>query len=161
MIFVTVGTQKFQFNRLFKKIDELISRGIITEEVYAQTGFSDYRSGNYKSSEFLSKEKFEKRIAECDLLITHSGVATIISGIKHRKPVIVMPRLARYGEHVDDHQVQIASSFGQKNFVLYAEDEGQLENLIEISKTHEFDQYISRRAEMMSTIKDYIHKLEG
>ena len=56
----------------------------------------------------------KKKIRECDVLITHSGVATIIAGLKNDKKVIVVPRLAKYGEHVDDHQVQIAESFLNK-----------------------------------------------
>lgn len=160
MIFITVGTQKFQFNRLLKAMDELVSSGRIAEKVYAQTGHSNYLPRNYSFSAFLNKDVFNQYVAECDLLVTHSGVATIISGMKCRKPIIVMPRLARYGEHVDDHQVQIAASFGSKNYVLYAKDESQLADLISISKTHAFDQYISRRSEMITTIKAYMQSMK-
>ena len=36
MIFITLGSQKFQFNRLLKKVDDLIESGVIKEEVFAQ-----------------------------------------------------------------------------------------------------------------------------
>ena len=42
MIFITLGSQKFQFNRLLKAIDKLIADGKITDEVFAQIGYSDY-----------------------------------------------------------------------------------------------------------------------
>ena len=42
MIFITVGSQKFQFNRLLEQIDLLIENKIIKEEVFAQIGSSDY-----------------------------------------------------------------------------------------------------------------------
>lgn len=42
MIFVTIGTQKFPFDRLLKKIDELIESGFIKEKVIAQVGNSAY-----------------------------------------------------------------------------------------------------------------------
>lgn len=48
MIFITLGSQKFQFDRLLKAVDELIERGIIQDEVFAQTGYSTYVPNNYK-----------------------------------------------------------------------------------------------------------------
>ena len=47
MIFVTVGTQKFPFNRLLKKVDQLARDGVITEEVFIQTGNGDYIPVSY------------------------------------------------------------------------------------------------------------------
>ena len=43
MIFVTTGSQKFQFNRLLQKIDLLIEEGMISVVVFAQIGVSDYQ----------------------------------------------------------------------------------------------------------------------
>lgn len=42
MIFVSVGTQKFPLDRLFKEIDSLIEQGLINEPVFAQIGTSNY-----------------------------------------------------------------------------------------------------------------------
>ena len=80
MIFIAVGTQKFQFNRLLQIVDHLVEKKVITEEVIAQTGNCDYKPVNYSFTKFMNKEEFEKSISECHLLITHSGVGTIITG---------------------------------------------------------------------------------
>jgi Uncharacterized conserved protein len=159
MIYVAVGTQKFQFDRLLKTIDNLISNGVITEEVFAQTGNCIYKPVNYSYKEFLSKEEFDNYIHRCDLLITHSGVATIIAGLRYNKPVIVMPRIAKLGEHVDDHQVQIADSFAGKNFILKCDKENNLGTLIDEAKVHEFDEYVSQRERMVNTIRKYISSI--
>ena len=42
MIFVTVGSRNYPFDRLFKKIDDLYEEGILTEPMFAQTGTSTY-----------------------------------------------------------------------------------------------------------------------
>lgn len=42
MIFVTVGTHEQPFNRLIKKVDDLVANGNIKEKVIVQTGFSTY-----------------------------------------------------------------------------------------------------------------------
>ena len=156
MIFVALGTQKFQFNRLLQMIDQLLDEGKIKETVFAQIGNSDYRPKNYKYASFLDKNEFEDRIRNSNLLITHSGVATIITGIKNNKKVIVVPRLAKYGEHVDDHQVQIAQSFSKQNYVMMYEENIELDLLIRKARTHEFTKYTSQRQQMIKAIRDYL-----
>lgn len=160
MIFVAVGTQKFQMNRLLKAIDDLIGQGCIQEEVFAQTGHSDYIPRNYRYQKFLSRDDFQSCIDRCDLLITHSGVATIIAGLKLAKPVVVFPRLAKFGEHVDDHQLQIAKSFSQQNLVLLCGEEDDLAKVAEAAKQHSFDRYVSQREQVAETIRAYLGSLE-
>ena len=156
MIFVAVGTQKFPFNRLLKKIDDLKEQGVLADQVFAQTGHSDYIPRNYGYKDFLSQEEFHSAIADCDILITHSGVATIISGLKLGKPVVVAPRFAVFGEHVDDHQLQIAQSFSDKNFVLMCRDLEGLADTVNQARTHEFAEYVSRREGILQTLREYL-----
>ena len=40
MIFVTVGTHEQPFNRLIEEVDRLVETGVITDEVFIQTGYS-------------------------------------------------------------------------------------------------------------------------
>ena len=117
MIFITLGSQKFQFNRLLKEIDRLIEQGKITEEVFAQTGYSDYKPKNYKYKNFLDRDQFNDVMSKCDKVITHGGTGAIINAVKKEKKVIAVPRLAKYGEHVDNHQLQIIEQFKEMNFV--------------------------------------------
>lgn len=160
MIFVALGTQKFQFNRLLQIVDRLIDEEKITESVFAQIGNSDYKPQNFEYSLFLSKSEFENKIKKCDVLITHSGVATIIEGLKNNKKVIVVPRLSKYGEHVDDHQVQIAQSFSEQNYVMMYTESDELDLLIKEARHHEFAKYVSQRKQMVKAINDYIRSLE-
>lgn len=159
MIFVAVGTQKFQFNRLLKAVDDLVEQGQLTDEVFAQTGHSDYLPRNYASQDFLSKDDFQSCINRCSLLITHSGVATIVAGLKQNKPVVVMPRLARYGEHVDDHQLQIAKSFANQNLLFSCRDSDMLAEYVNRAGNHPFAKYVSQRELAVETIREYLNSL--
>ena len=161
MIFVVLGTQKFQCNRLLKTVDELVGNGTIKEEVFAQKGYSDYKPINYSSIDFLQKEEFEEKIEECSLLITHSGVGTILAGINHSKPVIVFPRLKKYKEHVDDHQLDIAKTFEKKNLVLMCGEDDDMAELIEKSRKTKFDNYVSHREQMIGIINNYLDKIDS
>ncbi len=158
MILVVLGTQKFQCDRLLKKVDELVENGTINEDVFAQKGYSRYIPKHYTTVDFLPKEEFENKIEECSLLITHGGVGTILSGIYHRKPVIVFPRLKKYKEHVDNHQLEIATAFQKKNLVLVCGEDDDMAKLIDLSREKRFGKYVSHRDYMIGMIRNYIYK---
>ena len=158
MIFVTVGTQNFQLNRLLRQVDFLIQNGQINEEVFAQRGNSEYIPQYYAYQDFLSKEEFNQMVNKCDILITHSGVGTIILGMKFQKSIIVFPRLAKYHEHVDDHQLQIAKAFSESNFVLLCQNECQLYEKISQARSMTFQVYQSHRENIINEIRGFLGK---
>lgn len=159
MIMVVVGTQKFQLNRLLKEIDDLIEKGIIKDEVFAQIGNSDYQPKHYDFKNFINKDEFEEIVEKCSVLITHSGVGTIISGLNHNKPVIVYPRLKKYNEHVDDHQTEIAKSFSEMNYVLLCDEDDDLAKILEKSLKHKFEKYSSRRVDTINAVNEFLNSL--
>lgn len=104
MIFVTVGTHEQPFNRLIKKVDELVADGTITEPVVMQTGFSTYVPKHCEWHEMLSYDEMKRYIDEARIVITHGGPASFIEVLQAGKIPVVVPRLAEFGEHVNDHQ---------------------------------------------------------
>ena len=114
MIFVTLGTQDKAFTRLLEMIDKEITNGNIKEKVIVQAGFTKYNTKNMQIFSLLDKDDFDKYIKDCDLLITHGGVGSILTGLKNNKKVIACPRLAKYNEHMNDHQKQIIERFSHE-----------------------------------------------
>ena len=147
MIFLTVGSQKFQFNRLLKEIDRLISKEIITDRVVAQIGASDYKPINYEYFDFLTKE---------ELIITHGGTGVIINALKKNKKIIAIPRLSKFDEHVDDHQVQLINEFKELNFIEPVYDIDELENAINKAKIKKYNKYISNTKRIIDDIVNYL-----
>lgn len=156
MIFIVLGTQKFQLNRLLKIVDDYVAEGKIQEEVFAQRGNSDYVPKNYKSVSFLEKQEFDGMIQKADIVITHSGVGSIITALNSKKPVIVFPRLKKYKEHVDDHQLDIARAFAKKNFVLCCNDGEELADYIKESREKVFSEYTSQRKRTVEIIQNFL-----
>lgn len=161
MIFITLGSQKFQFNRLLKAVDELIEKGIVTDEVFAQIGYSDYEPKHYEFKPFLDREQFAEAEARCDILITHGGTGAIIGGIKKGKRVIAVPRLAKYGEHVDDHQLQLISQFKSQNLICGIESCDELKHAISFVKQHSFDHYQSSTQNIIDSIEQFFEEKFG
>ena len=138
MILMVFGTQKFPLDRMLAEMDRLVEAGVITETVFAQIGHSTYQPRHYGWARFVAGEEFEEKIKNCDILLTHSGVGTILTGKELQKPVLVYPRSAKYGEHVDDHQWQIAREFRKRDYVLICEEAEQMLQRIEESKAFPF-----------------------
>ena len=105
-LFVPLGTQKFPFNRLIKALNGLVERGLYKpEEIVMQSSIYEVEP-NFSHYELIPAAQFDELIDKAQLVITHSGVNSIISCMKRKKPLIIVPRLKKYGEHVDNHQVE-------------------------------------------------------
>lgn len=156
MIFVTLGTQDKDFSRLLKIIDNGINKGIIKEEVLAQIGYTKYKTKNFKTIDFTDMDRFEKIMEKCDLLITHGGVGSIISGLHHQKKIIAMARLKKYGEHTNDHQKQIIKKFVKDGYITELKNEKNLDAAIKEAKRKRVKAYRSNTENMINLIEDYI-----
>ena len=121
MVFVTVGSLKNPFNRLFEYIDRLVAEGIIDkEDIFAQIGNSTYPIKNYKFAKEISKSEFDDMMSKCDIVVCHAGTGCVVSGLEHCKKVIAVPRKKELGEHSDNHQFEIAEAFINQGYILCA-----------------------------------------
>lgn len=158
MIFITLGSQKFQFNRLLEAVDNLVEKGIIEEEVFAQSGYSDYEPKHFKYKKFMNRDEFANMEEKADIVITHGGTGSIIGAIKKGKKVIALPRLAKYGEHVDDHQIQLIMEFKNQNLICGLNDCNEIEEGINYVNNHEFGTYKSNTQNIINSIESFIQK---
>lgn len=158
MIFVTLGSQKFQFNRMLVEIDRLIEEGKITEEVFAQIGASDYKPKNFEYKDFVTQDEFKDYMNNANLVITHAGTGAIVTALKNDKLVIAIPRLAKYGEHVDNHQIQLIDEFKELNFIEPVYEIEQLANALEIVKKNRYNRYVSNTKNIINDIEKFIEE---
>ncbi len=130
MIFVSLGTHERPFIRLVKEMDRLSCEGAIKERVVVQLGFTDYRfkSRKIESEKYMSQKKFDRTFRDAEIIITHGGSGNILDAISKGKPVIAVPRLSKFGEHVNDHQLQIVKEMEKMGNVFAVYD---IEKLLE------------------------------
>lgn len=135
MIFVTVGTHEQPFNRLIKAVDDLVADGTITEEVIIQRGYSTYEPKHCKYYDLLPWDEMQKYNKEARIVITHGGPASFIDVLALGKTPIVVPRQAKYNEHVNDHQLEFAKQLIKKNIsIVVIENIKNLKTIILSSK---------------------------
>lgn len=118
MIFVTVGTHEQSFNRLLSEVDKLVFEKKIQEEVFMQTGYSTYIPKYVRFEQFVKYEDMKKLMSESDVIITHGGPASFMQVLSNGKIPIVVPRQLKYGEHINDHQIDFVTSVLNKGYDL-------------------------------------------
>lgn len=156
---VILGTQDKVFPRLLKNIEKQIELGNLKGEVIVQAGNTKFESKNMEIFDFISMNKFDKLLKECDLVITHGGVGTILSALRKNKKVIVVPRLQKYKEHENDHQLEIMEEFSKLGYILPCKNPKNLDKILEQIKEFKPKKYISNNNKMIKLIEDYIDNL--
>lgn len=157
MILVLLGTQNNSFNRLLEAIQKSIEKKVINDEVIVQAGFTKFESKEMKIFKLIDKKELSKLQDKADLIITHGGVGSIISSLEKGKKVIVVPRLKKYGEHVNDHQIQIAERFEKNGYVKCIIDLKDLDNIIKSMKSFIPRKYESGNKKILLIIENYIN----
>ena len=156
MILVTLGTQDKTFVRLLEKINQLINQGLIQDKVIVQAGFTKYSSDNMEIFDLIPQDEFNNLMSKADLVITHGGVGNIISALEKNKKVIAVPRLAKYDEHINDHQTQIIAKFNDLGYIIGLQDVDELDRAIKEVKKFNPQKFVHDNSKMLSLVSKLI-----
>ncbi len=159
MILVLLGTQDKPFERILKAVSNQIKKGNIKEKVIVQVGCTKFSDDKIETFDFISKEELQTLIKKARIIITHGGVGIITECITKGKKVIVVPRLRKYKEHTNDHQLQITKEFSEKGYVLPLYDTRQLAKALDKIKTFKPVKYESNTEKFKESIINYIDNM--
>lgn len=158
MILVLLGTQNNSFHRLLEEIQKNIEDGTIKEEVIVQKGYTKFESRNMEIYNQLPASELYELIEKAEVVITHGGVGSIIDSIKRKKKVIAIPRLKEYNEHVNNHQLDIISSFNKMGYILGIDDVKDLKGALARIREFEPKEYIQNTGNVIKIIEEFIEK---
>lgn len=159
MILVTAGGDNHSFFRLFEAVEKLISCGVIRDNVVMQTGNTKFRSTRCQCLDFLDMNEFEKLLRQSHLVISHAGAGTIMSALKLMKPIIVVPRLKRYNEHIDDHQLQLTYILAKQRRVIPVYNTDVLEEAIRVALRFKPSHSHNAKVEMIEAIESFCERV--
>ncbi|MGI6072192.1 MAG: glycosyltransferase [Lachnospiraceae bacterium] len=114
MIFVTVGTHEQPFDRLIEYVDRKKGEKAIGDEIFIQTGFSNYEPVFCDWEKLVPQTRMEELFREADIVITHGGPASFMTPLKYGKMPIVVPRRREFSEHINDHQVEFCRAVKER-----------------------------------------------
>jgi UDP-N-acetylglucosamine transferase subunit ALG13 len=142
VILVTTGTNGVAFDRLLRAVDAIET----DERVVVQHGPSSLRPSRATCFDYVSFEELVELVRQARLVVSHGGVGSILVALTNGKRPLVVPRLARFGEVVDDHQLELARKLAGVGLVTLEEDVDRLPELVLST-----DSRLSARSETPST----------
>lgn len=128
LIYVTTGTNQYPFGRMLDCVDSCLNALDFPFEVILQYGSSPAQSlkNMVKSHDFYSREFSEECYQNASLIFSHCGIGSIYNSLKYNTPTVIIPRLEKYNEFSDDHQLQIAREVA-RNPLICMHDDGEQE----------------------------------
>ena len=130
MVFVTIGSSHFGFDRLLLEVDRLAGTGALSN-VLAQIGETAHEPRHCRWQRFLTPAQMQEGMRDADFVICHAGCGTLEDGLRLRKKMIVMPRRGRLEEAPDDHQWELARLLVAHNRILLASEVQELASCIQ------------------------------
>jgi UDP-N-acetylglucosamine transferase subunit ALG13 len=128
MILVTVGTNEAPFDRLLRAFDDERPR----EELLVQHGPSRVRPVGATCVEFLPYDELAGAMRSARVVVMHAGVGSIMTALANGKRPVVVPRLRRFGEAVDDHQVGLGRRLHDAGLVTFVEKMDEVLSAVEV-----------------------------
>ncbi|MBI4020148.1 MAG: beta-1,4-galactosyltransferase [Candidatus Aenigmarchaeota archaeon] len=154
MIFVTVGTDQHDFSRLIREMDKISSS--VPGQVIAQIGYTKYTPRGMGWFRFADYSTIDGLYGRAGIVITHAGAGSIINSLRHGNKTIVVPRRKMFGEHVNDHQVDLARHLGQRKAVTVVYDIADLPSAIRHAKRRAY----SKSGSIKEFLGNYIAMLQ-
>jgi beta-1,4-N-acetylglucosaminyltransferase len=112
VILVTVGLHDRPFDRLVRAADGMAS--LTTEPVIIQRGCTRYRPLHAAWFGAVPASRMAALVAQARVVVSHAGAGSVLSAQRARVPLVLVPRLCRWGESIDDHQQQLAAALAQQ-----------------------------------------------
>lgn len=156
VIFVSVGNHTGQFYRLFRELDKLKREGFIEEKILCQIGYTNFNSDFLEIVKFLSISEFNDAVMLCKVFITHGGCGSILTGIKYNHKPVVVPRLKKFQEHNNDHQLDLVRQFEKERVIIPVYDIKNLHTAINTSKKEKNFHYTKGTENVINLIESFV-----
>ncbi len=127
--FVSVGNATQPFERLLSGVTDILK--YLPAPVFIQHGNTPFSCPDCETQSFVGMADFSIFIEQAELLIIHGGAGSVIHAIRAGKVPVVMPRRQKYGEHVDDHQVELSLELAKTKRIVVAMERSDLMRAIE------------------------------
>jgi UDP-N-acetylglucosamine transferase subunit ALG13 len=140
---------------LFEEIEMLKVQGEIKEKIICQTGSSDFIPKKTASKAFFGMQELERILDECRIVVAHGGAGSIIDALSKNKPLVVVPRLEKFKEHTNNHQLDLAKALEKRALCIAVENIKELKTAIANAKKSKVK---SNRGKLVGKIKEFLEQ---
>jgi UDP-N-acetylglucosamine transferase subunit ALG13 len=149
VVLVSVGTGEQPFARLLNAVERLALTGFFEDEVvFVQYGCDpNFVPRATKGVPFLAVDEFDRMLREADLFVCQGGCGAIMAAVRQGMIPVAMPRLAEFGEVVNDHQVELVGELAGKGLLVPAWNASDLPSAIKRARDQQREPRPAARAE--------------
>lgn len=153
MILITTGSSGAPFDRLLRVIEQLDT----AEDIVVQHGPSSVRPHGATCVSFMPFDELNELIERASAVITHGGVGSVLTTLMHGKRPLVVPRLRRFREVVDDHQLAFARRLAEADLVILVEEPSELPTIFAETSENRIT-LESEESALISDLSAYLHR---
>ena len=157
VIFVTVGMHSLGFPRLVQAMDELAAA--LDEDVVMQIGATPETPRHTRSFAFATQAEMDHWCATARVIVSQAGAGSILTAQKARVPLVLVPRLNQYGEHIDDHQLELARILQRTGCALLVENVKELARALERAR-HFTPAAPVRKGQLVAALRSLLANME-
>jgi UDP-N-acetylglucosamine transferase subunit ALG13 len=154
-IFLTVGSSDYKFDRMIRDVDKIAKK--INIPIFAQIGNSDYIPKNFKYKRYLTIDQIDHEFKTSKYVISHAGTGSIVDALTNKCKIMVIPRYKQFGEHIDDHQIEIARELDSKKIIVACYKN---EDIIRKFKLLKSTKKLNITSNVVKIIKSYMRKAQ-
>jgi len=154
MIYVSVGTMFLDFPRLILKMDEIAAA--TGERIVIQTGMGDAIPIHCEYFDFRPREEVLSLQREARAVVCHAGIGTVSEVLTAKRPLIVVPRLKKYNEHMNDHQLDLARAVERRGWGRLILDVADLESAC-AAPPPAYSGYAPARAQLVDAVRTMVY----
>ncbi|HVX25632.1 MAG TPA: PssE/Cps14G family polysaccharide biosynthesis glycosyltransferase [Parafilimonas sp.] len=159
MILVTLGTFNIEFQRPLRAIEKAVIEKKVTEKIIVQRGHTNFSSEYLEVVQFFAPAELDKLYDEARIVVVHSGIGSVLSGVRKGKKLIVVPRLKKYKEHVDDHQLDLLNEFARSGYIIPWNENETFEDVLAKAENFVPKPFVSTKEKLVGALIDYIEKI--
>nr|WP_294901011.1 PssE/Cps14G family polysaccharide biosynthesis glycosyltransferase [uncultured Pedobacter sp.] len=159
MILVLLGTFTIEFSRPIIAIENAIKGGDIKEEVIVQAGHTKFSSEFLTVRSFIEPKELDELYERAEIIVTHGGVGSILRSFRMNKKIIAIPRLYKFKEHVDDHQLDILEEFSKLNYLIYWHENDKFSDVLAKARQFQPSPFVSTKKDLEGFLINYIDNL--
>lgn len=156
MIYVTLGTMFMPFDRLVNAMDRIAAS--TDEEIIIQRGLSKIEPTHCTYFDFKGHDAVLEIQREARVIVAHAGIGATMDALAVRKPLLLVPRLKRYDEHMNDHQLEIAKAMEQRGWGRMILDVAALDGACAIPPVPA-ESYTPAKAGLVNTLRGWVDQV--
>jgi beta-1,4-N-acetylglucosaminyltransferase len=152
VIFATVGSTQIPFERLVRALE-----GLPGEQLLVQHGPVPPPAGAAESRAYMQFPEVIESMERADVVVCHAGAGSILCALRVGHTPVVVPRLGRYQETVDDHQVELARALAEEDKVICVEELDRLAGIMSTVPPRRPPQQQSGMLSIQTAVREVLH----